>query len=77
MDQDYVIKAQSALQSRTVQLLIAVLIGYAVKNFGIGFMPQELQIVATEVLTVAIPILITGAIWFRIKAHAVIDRIWG
>jgi hypothetical protein len=77
MDQEPVLKAQSALQSRTVQMLLAVLCVYAVKNFGIPFMPTELQIAATEILTVAIPIMVTGAIWFRVKAHAIVDRWFG
>ena len=74
MDNDDVIKAQSALQSRTIQMLLAVLCAYAVKTFGIPFMPAELQIAATEILSVAIPILIMGAMWFRAKARDVIDR---
>ena len=63
---------QTVLQSRTIQLLIAVLVAYAVKNWGIQFAPVELQLVITEVLTVAIPILIVGAGWFRVKATTVI-----
>jgi hypothetical protein len=75
-EQDYTIKAQSAVKSRTVQLLLSVLVAYAVKNFGVPFMPSEVQIAATEILTVAIPILVTGAIWFRVKARTVIDSWW-
>jgi hypothetical protein len=67
---------QSAIQSRTVQLILASLIAYAVKNFGIQFAPVELQLALTEVLTVAIPILMTAAMWFRIKATTIIKGWW-
>ena len=76
MDNDPVIRAQSALQSRTIQMLLAVLCAYAVKNFGVPFMPTELQVAATEILSVAIPIMIAGAMWFRAKARTVIDSWW-
>jgi hypothetical protein len=69
-------QVQAFFQSRTIQLLIAVLAAYAVKNFGVPLMPAEIQIAVTEVLTVAIPILIMGAMWFRAKAEAVIKGWW-
>ncbi len=68
------IQVQSFFQSRTVQLLIAVMAAYLVKNFGVPLMPSEVQIAVTEILTVAIPILVMGAMWFRAKARDVIDR---
>jgi hypothetical protein len=67
-------QVQSFFQSRTIQLLIAVLAAYAVKNFGVPLMPTEIQIAVTETLTVAIPILIMGAMWMRTKARDIIDR---
>jgi hypothetical protein len=67
---------QTALQSRTIQLLIAVLVAYAVKNWGIQFAPVELQLAITEILTVAIPILIIGAGWFRVRATTIIKGWW-
>ena len=76
MDNDPVIRAQSALQSRTIQMLLAVLCAYAVKNFGVPFMPTELQIAATEILSVAIPLMGSGAIWFRVRARSLIDSWW-
>jgi len=63
---------QTFLQSRTIQLLIATLAAYAAKNWGVPLMPAEIQIAVTEILTVAIPILIMGAMHFRTKAVNII-----
>lgn len=67
---------ESFLKSRTIQMLIAVLAAYAVKSFGVPFMPTELQIAVTEILTVSIPIMIMGAMWFRAKAQSIIGGWW-
>jgi hypothetical protein len=67
---------ETFLKSRTIQMLIAVLAAYAVKNFGVPFMPTELQTAATEILTVAIPLMIAGAMWFRAKAQTIIKGWW-
>lgn len=63
---------QTFLQSRTIQLLIATLAAYVVKNWGVPLAPAEFQIALTEILTVAIPILIVGAMYFRTKAVNII-----
>jgi lipoprotein signal peptidase len=76
MDNETVIKAQSAIQSRTVQMLLAILIAYVVKNWGVALAPIEMQMALTEILTVAIPLMIAVAVWFRVKARTLIDSWW-
>jgi hypothetical protein len=64
------------LRSRTVQMMLAVLATYIVKTWGVPLAPAEFQVALTEVLTVAMPIMIAGALYFRAKARTIISGWW-
>lgn len=64
------------LRSRTVQMMLAVLATYAVKQWGVPFAPAEFQTAATEILAVAIPVMMAGVLWFRAKAQTIIKGWW-
>ena len=64
------------LKSRTTQMCIAILAAYAVKTWGVPFAPAELQVALTEVLSVSIPVMVLGVMWFRKKAQTIIQGWW-
>jgi len=75
MDQ---IDTQSAIKSRTMQWLLAALIAYLVKNFGLPMLPGEVSAEMVgfiqDILLLFIPFAIAAAMYFRKQATKIIDR---
>ena len=67
-------KTQPAWASRTNLLIIAGVVANLVqRHYGLT-LPVEVQGLAVDLLPVAISAIFAAAIWFRVKARAVIDR---
>lgn len=71
-------KLETALQSRTMRMVLLALIGMAAKWLAIPMLPDD---VSNEVIFIVLggaDLAISGAIaaagWFRMKARKIIDR---
>lgn len=73
-------KSQGFLQSRTNQWLIAAVLAYVAKELGLPLLPGDVsaEIVGALImgLSLFIPTAMAAAMWFRVKARKIIDRIW-
>ena len=65
---------QAAWQSRTNLLIVMGLLASIIqRHYGLA-VPVEVQGLVVDLLPLAINGLLVAAIWFRVKARAVIDR---
>ena len=73
-------KTQGFFQSRTILYSIAALLAYAAKELGLPLLPPdvsaELVSAVAMALTLFVPTAMARAMWFRLKARAIIDRVF-
>lgn len=71
---------QGFFQSRTILWLLGALIAYAIKMVGLPMLPDdvsnEIVDMVSMILAAAIPAMIGAAMWFRVKATAIIEGLW-